>query len=458
MTRTLPFGTLIAWYGDDYTGAAAVMEVLTFSGLPSVLFLDIPTPEQLAQFAGYRGIGIAGSARSRGPDWMEEHLPPVFDFLAGLEAPVTHYKICSTLDSSPTVGSIGRATEIAFRHVPAEWAALLVAAPAIGRYQAFGNLFAVAGDTVYRLDRHPVMSRHPVTPMSEADVCSHIAQQTELKTGLIPLTELQSTRAAIAALDLVREGGARVIAFDTVDGPTLSQTGRLIWEHGGTPTLAVGSQGVEYALVRHWQDTGLIVEEPPSPTVGAVEQMAVVAGSVSATTDAQIAWAEANGFSGHRIEPGMALETGNVKQAWIASQIDAALQAGACPIVYSARGPDDPHISAFREAAATAGLSMNEANARLGSALGQILAGLVERGGFSRAAIAGGDTSSHATDQLGVHALTAIAATIPGAALCRAHRDDNTPLELALKGGQMGTPDFFGRIRAGGGHAQGRMT
>ncbi|WP_300063697.1 four-carbon acid sugar kinase family protein [uncultured Roseobacter sp.] len=453
MTRALPSGLLVAWYGDDYTGAAAVMEVLTFSGLPSVLFLDIPTPEQMAQFSGYRGIGIAGSARSRAPTWMHQHLPPVFDFLAALEAPVTHYKVCSTFDSSPTIGSIGRATDIALCHVPAAWAALLVAAPAIGRYQAFGTLFATAGNTVHRLDRHPVMSQHPVTPMEEADVTRHIAQQTDLGIGLVPLSALQSDDTAAAALEREREKGARLIALDTVDPSTLSQAGRLIWEHGGTPTLAIGSQGVEYALVRHWQDTGLVAADPPEPRVGPVGQMAVVAGSASATTDAQIDWAEANGFSGHRIDPAMALETGDALQNWIASQVDAALKAGPSPIVYSARGPDDPGIAAFRNTAATAGLAMDEANARLGAALGGILSGLIEHGGHRRAAIAGGDTSSHAVNSLGVHALTAIAATVPGAALCQGHRDDNAPLEIALKGGQMGTPDFFGRIRAGGGQA-----
>jgi len=31
---------------------------------------------------------------------------------------------------------------------------------------------------VHRLDRHPVMSRHPVTPMSEADVARHLEKQS----------------------------------------------------------------------------------------------------------------------------------------------------------------------------------------------------------------------------------------------------------------------------------------
>ena len=51
---------------------------LTFAGLPTVLFLEVPTTERLARFAGHRGIGIAGVARSQSPAWMEENLPPVF--------------------------------------------------------------------------------------------------------------------------------------------------------------------------------------------------------------------------------------------------------------------------------------------------------------------------------------------------------------------------------------------
>jgi uncharacterized protein YgbK (DUF1537 family) len=108
--NTLPDGLLIAFYGDDYTGSASVMEVMTFAGLPTVLFLDVPTPTQLARFSNYRGIGIAGVARSQSPEWMDRHLPPIFEALAALGAPIAHYKICSTLDSAPQVGSIGRPT------------------------------------------------------------------------------------------------------------------------------------------------------------------------------------------------------------------------------------------------------------------------------------------------------------------------------------------------------------
>ncbi|MGO8249179.1 hypothetical protein ACC809_36725, partial [Rhizobium johnstonii] len=37
-----------------------------------------------------------------------------------------------------------------------------------------GNLFAAYQGRIFRIDRHPVMSRHPVTPMDEADLAVHL--------------------------------------------------------------------------------------------------------------------------------------------------------------------------------------------------------------------------------------------------------------------------------------------
>jgi uncharacterized protein YgbK (DUF1537 family) len=50
--------------------------------------------------------------------------------------------------------------------------------------------------------------------------------------------------------------------------------------------------------------------------------------------------------------------------------------------------------------------------------------------------------------QLGIHALTWIANIQPGGPLCRAHADSRLDgLELVLKGGQVGTADFFDYVR-----------
>src|SRR5262245_28288893 len=105
-------GRLFCYYGDDFTGSTDALEALATGGVRSVLFLDPPDERMLHRFAECQAIGIAGESRSRGPEWMSEHLPPIFARLKGLGAPVCQYKVCSTFDSSPQFGSIGRALEI----------------------------------------------------------------------------------------------------------------------------------------------------------------------------------------------------------------------------------------------------------------------------------------------------------------------------------------------------------
>jgi uncharacterized protein YgbK (DUF1537 family) len=87
----------------------------------------------------------------------------------------------------------------------------------------------------------------------------------------------------------------------------------------------------------------------------------------------------------------------------------------------------------------------SEVNQRIGEALGSALLRILTQSKIHRAVISGGDTSGFATCQLGIFALSALAPTIPGASLFKAHAQDAMDgLELALKGGQMGSPAYFG--------------
>lgn len=447
----LPPGLLLAWYGDDFTGSSAVMEVLTFAGLPAVLFLDVPTPEQLEKFAGYRAIGIAGTARSRSPAWMAEHLPPVYRALAGFGAPLMHYKVCSTFDSSPTIGSIGKAIDLAAPILEPDWIPLLVGAPEMRRYQAFGNLFAAVDGVGYRLDRHPTMSRHPATPMNEADLRLHLGRQTERRIGLVDFAAMKAGGADKVLAD-ERSDGAEIIALDVVDDETLRICGQLIWAGREQANFVVGSQGVEYALVAHWRAQGLIAGEIAQPRAAPVNRMAAVSGSCSPDTARQIRQAEEDGFEPIRVDVARAVDPAEWSREAERS-VAAALMAlgeGRDPILFTALGPHDPAVSDFT-GMVRAG-DRDTVNARIGSGLGAILDRIVREAGLTRCVIAGGDTSGYGTLALGVHALTAIAYTGPGASLFKAHSDDPAlaDLEIALKGGQMGSSDYFTRIKRGG--------
>ena len=449
---SLPDGPLVAWYGDDFTGASAVMEVLTFAGFPAVLFFEAPDAARLARFGDLRGVGIAGDARTRDPAWMEANLPPVYATLRATGAPIVHYKVCSTFDSAPAIGSIGKAGDLGLG--ADDWAPLIVAAPGIGRWQAFGNLFAIADGAVHRLDRHPTMSVHPVTPMDEADVTRHLARQTERGIGLVDLLALKGGRGA-QALAAERAAGRSIVALDVVDAETLAAAGALVWaeaERAGQ-LFALGSQGIEYALVAAWREAGVAPPQETAPTFGPVDRLAIVSGSCSPVTAGQIAAAEADGFAVVPLDPAAATDAGAWQKAKGAA-VDRALSLigeGRDPIVCTARGPQDPAIAAFRSAVAQSGVAPAEVNQRVGEGLGEIINAVVRGARLGRAAIAGGDTSSAAAKGLGIYAVTAAAPLAPGAALLKAHGDDPATdgLEIALKGGQMGQPDFFTRMRAG---------
>lgn len=410
---------VLAFYGDDFTGSGATMEVLTFAGLPTVLFLDPPTPADLARFPGARAVGLAGDARTWPPERMRAELPAIFAGLRALGAPILHYKLCSTLDSAPGIGSIGAAAEAALD--PGALAPLVVAAPAIGRWQAFGTLFARAGDgAVYRLDRHPTMARHPVTPMDEADVRRHLARQTALPLHLADLLDLKAGRGPARLAEARAAGG--ILALDVIDEETLGAAGALLWAAGG---FVLGSQGVEYALVAHWRAAGLLPAPPAPAPLAPAGRVAVVSGSCSPTTADQIAAAEAAGFVVIDLDPALPDYDAAARAAF------AALAEGRSPLVATARGEG------------------TRADPGLGAGLGRLLDRLVREAGVTRAAIAGGDTSSAAVRALGLAALTAETPVAPGAPLLHGHRAGGPALELVLKGGQMGPPDVFVHLRDG---------
>ncbi|MEO0383780.1 MAG: four-carbon acid sugar kinase family protein [Pseudomonadota bacterium] len=448
-----PNAPLVAWYGDDFTGSAAVMEEFAFAGIESVLFLDIPNTEQLARFAHARTIGLAGTSRAHSPEWMEQNLPAPFAFLQGLSASLNLYKICSTLDSSPEIGSIGTALAIAKKQFGQRVIPLFPASPKMGRYQCFGTLFASADQTVYRLDRHPIVSRHPVTPMDEADLAKHIARQTDEPIGLITLTNLRRAQEMFAKL---AKDGVGLVSIDAVSPADLIACGQLF---AGLPhgSLLAGSQGVAEALVEYWRTSGENVDgSTQMEALGEAKNMVGLSGSLSSTTRRQIDQALADGFVGVQLDTERCL--GAERQAAVGQSVEAAqaiLSEGKSPLIYSALGRDDPAIAKHKQAAERFGLSGEIANQQIGEALGDVLAQLVNAGAVTRAAIAGGDSSGYALKRLNMLALTALIPTAPGAGLYRAHpmSKGGTTLEVALKGGQMGSRDYFAEIRDGNQHA-----
>ncbi|TDS85120.1 four-carbon acid sugar kinase family protein [Comamonas sp. JUb58] len=440
----------VVWYGDDFTGATDTLATVAQAGLRSLLFLDVPTEAQRAKAGPLQAIGIAGAARSLPPAAMAEVLAPVAQFMAASGAPLLHYKCCSTFDSAPHVGSIGAAVAALRKVAPASPAVIVGGQPNIGRFCAFGNLFAQAGPggAVQRLDRHPTMRQHPVTPMDEADLRLHLAKQ-----GLADIRLLSTRQLELAGADTevllrwmqAQEGAGPVpdaLLIDLVHEAQLPQIGALLWARvQQSPLLAVGPSGVEQCLIAGWRQLGLLgalpVAEPLAPAQGPV---LVLVGSLSPVSSQQIAASQQ--FDKREVDVGRLLAEEGYLPA-CASQLAQGLHDGHHMLAHTSR-PNQAVDAATTAAVAQRSAQLVAETLRLLAVQGQPL---------RRLGIAGGDTSSLATQALGLWGLAFHSTLAPGVTMSVARSDDVRidGLELMLKGGQMGDAQLFDRLVTGAG-------
>jgi uncharacterized protein YgbK (DUF1537 family) len=440
---------LLAFYGDDLTGSTDVLEVLAISGISCALFLDVPSADDLAPFPDILAVGVAGTTRAMTTAEMDEALPNDLARLADLNAPVLHYKICSTLDSSPMLGSIGRALEHGLAAKQSPFVPVVVAAPRLGRYTVFGNLFARAGSEspIFRLDRHPGMSVHPATPMGEADVRLHLGQQTGLQIGLVDVLDLEhGANSAANALNACVDNGDAVIVFDVLVDAHLATIGTLL---GKEESLFVaGSSAVEEALATHWKRSGYGLKNEALPPIHPADPVVVVSGSASPVTARQIGFALEHGFRQIALDTSAMLDPGRMDEMRLdlARNARAIVDAGHSVVVHTALGPADPRIHATQLARQS-----TPPVETLGRELGFLLREILEDTTVSRIVIIGGDTSTHVARALGIKALEVVCSSAPGAPLCRAHSADPRidGLEIVVKGGQVGGTRYLPETRDG---------
>lgn len=454
----------LAFYGDDFTGSTDALEVLAFAGLQTALLLQPPTPELLAHFPPLDAVGVAGDSRAMTPAEMDAQLPPVFAALAQCGAPIVHYKVCSTFDSAPGVGSIGRAMEIAQPIFRNRFIPVVGSTPALQRYCLFGHLFARAGTDgrMYRIDRHPIMSVHPVTPADDSDLLGHLGRQSGLPMARLDFPAIEAgLEAALATLNEVVQQKPQAVLIDSASPEQLTTVGGMLERlaQQQAPLFTVGPSGVEYALTQWWRAHGQLGQSDPAyEHFGEVDTVLAISGSASKLSMQQIDAALGAGFHGVAIDAVALLDDAGWLAASLALIVDvlATLQAGRSVILHTARGPDDPRIAQTLDALRARGWSSERARQEggrlLGQRLGQIARAILQQHPLRRLLLSGGDTSSQVTQALAPAGLVVAARLTRGAPLCRFVAPGQSWLdgvEVALKGGQMGDANFFETARGG---------
>ncbi|UAY56721.1 four-carbon acid sugar kinase family protein [Arachidicoccus terrestris] len=454
---------LFAFYGDDFTGSTDALEFLSRAGIKTVLFMEVPTAEQLQYYPDIEAIGVAGMTRAMGPEAMRTELQQAFNALNALGVEQLHYKVCSTFDSSPRVGNIGVAAEVGAAIFKPAFIPLLLAAPTLGRYTLFGNHFAQMGigsqGEIYRLDRHPSISKHPVTPMKEADLRLHLAAQTNLPVGLVDILSIKEGAVAIQnKLERCTESGDRLILFDAMETSDLTIIATVMDQYiKEAPLFSIGSSGVEMAWGTYWENLDATTAISNWPQLEETKRVLVLSGSCSPVTSKQISHAVSQGFKTVAI-PALIFASEEECEAVIkrcAGEAIAFMKEGYPVIIHTHLDEDDPRKLETHELLIEQGYADDEVSVRAaqvyGRVLGQITLQVAKSGLLQRLVIAGGDTSSYVARNLGITAVEMIRPFSFGAPLCRAHASKEAidGIEINFKGGQVGNEYYFTDILKG---------
>jgi uncharacterized protein YgbK (DUF1537 family) len=417
-TKRIP---LYGWYGDDFTGSTDTLATLAERGFRALLFLRQPSEAQLAAAGPLDAIGIAGASRAMAPEAIAQELTEIGRFFAEQGVELMHYKCCSTFDSAPRIGSIGAAVAALKPFFPNPLVPILGGQPNLGRFCLFGNLFAAGGDgAIHRIDRHPTMSRHPVTPMAEADLRRHLAAQGLEGIGLVDYRAYGEGSAAPAT----PPDGSPAVLFDVATEADLTAIGGwLATSLRNGPMLAVGASSVARAFAAGHGKAVISASASDAKYCGAGPVLALV-GSLSPVTRAQVEAAK-----------GYTILSVDAERLLADKSYGAELRSAALSKL--AQG-DVMLVTERPEGAPTAASAVAEAT-------GALLAAIITEARLGRLVVAGGDTSTMAIRSLPLWGLSYRGPCVPGAPLCRAHSDDARldGLEIVLKGGQMGPPGFF---------------
>jgi 3-oxoisoapionate kinase len=142
------------------------------------------------------------------------------------------------------------------------------------------------------------------------------------------------------------------------------------------------------------------------------------------------------------------MDTASLPQTLL-DEAAAYLMEGYSVILYTALGPNDPAIAETRALLLALGMRETQSGELIGRQLGRWTRKMREMTSIRRMVIVGGDTSGFVTSEMDVLAMEMMLPISPGAPLCKVYSTDGGPsgFELALKGGQLGSPDYFMEVK-----------
>ncbi len=408
---------------DDFTGATDLANNLVRAGMRVVQTIGVPK----GPVDGVDAVVVALKSRTAPVADAVAQSVAAARWLRAQGAPQIYFKVCSTFDSTPA-GNIGPVTEALMDELDAPFVVVTPAFPENGRTIFKGHLFV--GDLL--LSDSP-MRQHPLTPMTDANLVRVMQAQLDAargrRVGLIDHKAVALGAAAIAQrIAALRADGISIAVVDGVNDDDL----RRLATASADLKLVVAGSGLAIGLpALH----GLAPSAQAAQLPPATGTRAIVSGSCSAATNAQVAAFIAAGGAAFAVDP-LRLAAGQDVAADALAW--ARPRLGAAPVlVYATAEP-----AAVR--AVQQQLGAERAGALVEDTLSRVARGLVDAG-VGQLVVAGGETSGACVQALGVTQLRIGPQIDPGVPWCHAAGPGGAGLHLALKSGNFGGTDFFTR-------------
>lgn len=420
---------IIGVIADDFTGATDIAAMLVRGGMQVVQTIGIPSADLLANIDA-DAIVVALKSRSIPVQDAIDQSLSAWQALAGIGVRQCYFKYCSTFDSTPE-GNIGPVTEALAKALGVNMVAHIPALPVNGRSVYQGHLFVFD-----RLLNESGMEKHPLNPMSDANLVRWLGQQSQGDVALIAQAEVAQGAAVLQArVSELEQAGIGQVIGDAVSEQDLVHWGAALVD----APLVAGGSGLATPLAREHAALGRyqVAQQDALAAQAGKRPALMLAGSCSQATLKQIERFEANGGLARRLDPReIAANPECVAQAIEWAQQN--LSAGSV-LVYASG-------TAEQVQAAQAELGVERAGQLAEAALSRIARELMPTEGDGRLIAAGGETSGSVVSQLGVAALRIGPEIDPGVPWTQALDSRGRVLGwLALKSGNFGAEDFFAK-------------
>jgi uncharacterized protein YgbK (DUF1537 family) len=411
---------------DDFTGGTDLANNLVRAGMRTVQVIGVPDAASPAPDAD--AVVVALKSRTAPVAEAVAQSVAAARWVRAQGAAQIYFKVCSTFDSTPQ-GNIGPVTEALMDELAADFVVITPAFPENARTVFKGHLFV--GDLLLS---DSSMRHHPLTPMTDANLVRIMQAQLNparnRRVGLIDYRCVAQGAAAITRrIAALRAEGVTLAVADALDEDDL----RTLARAAAPLKLVVAGSGLAIGIPALHGLAGN-AQAAQLPRSGGTR--AVVSGSCSAATNAQVAAFIARGGAAFAVDP-LQLAAGRSVVEDAMARARPLLDKG--PVLFYATA-EPAAVRAVQER-----LGADKAGALVEHALSRIALGLVEAG-VGQLIVAGGETSGACVQALGITQLRIGPQIDPGVPWCHAVTPARAAgLHLALKSGNFGGTDFFSR-------------